>query len=83
MEQVVDHEQTNLLGALLRTMEESCFNGKKPLTQCVEELYQELLKKGFGAASGSSIPGNLAMIRRQELWAMVNRYRALKLKNII
>ena len=98
VEQVVDNEQTNLLGALLRTLEERRFNGKDPLTTCVEDLYQTLLKSGFAAASGSAsgaasgasaqstaagasaaIPGNLAMIRRQELWAMVNRYRALQL----
>lgn len=84
VEQVVDNEQTNLLGALLRNLEENHFNGKDPLTRCVEDLYQNLMKKGFAAASGSSagapsIPGNLAMIRRQELWAMVNRYRSLRL----
>ncbi len=79
VEQVVDNEQTNLLGALLRTLEEKKFNGKAPLTQCVEELYQNLMKQGFAAATGSSVPGNLAMVRRQELWAMVNRYRALQI----
>jgi len=89
VEQVVDNEQTNLLGALLRTLEEKRFNGKDPLTKCVEDLYQNLMKNGFAAASGAApgsasnasvfIPGNLAMVRRQELWAMVNRYRALQL----
>ena len=115
VEQIVDHEQTNLLGLLLRQLEENYFNGKKPLTACVEELYLKLSSYGFSAIadmsgaddrptpsnhfesadrSGSAgrsgvsgspgfgqIPGNLAMIRRQELWAMVNRYRALKLSH--
>ena len=79
VEQVVDHEQANLLGALLRTMEESYFDGRTPLPDCIEQLYGRLQKQGFGAVHGDSVPGNLAMIRKQELYAMVNRYRALKL----
>jgi len=91
VEQVVDNEQTNLLGAMLRTLEEQYFNGRDPLPKCVNALYDRLSKQGFAAcaqggrgddgrgnASGS-IPGNLAMVRPQELWAMVNRYRGLRL----
>lgn len=91
VEQVVDNEQTNLLGTMLRTLEEQYFNGRDPLPKCVNALYDRLSKQGFAAcnqggrgddargnASGS-IPGNLAMVRPQELWAMVNRYRGLRL----
>ena len=81
VEQVVDNEQTNLLGAMLRKLEERYFNGKKPLTECVNELYLGLTARGFEAASPQNqIPGNYAMVRIQELWAMVNRYRGLQLK---
>lgn len=80
VEQVVDNEQTNLLGAMLRTLEEQYFNGRDPLTKCVQSLYGKLQRDGFGAASGQGqIPGNYAMVRPQELWAMVNRYRGLQL----
>ena len=79
VEQVIDNEQTNLLGALLRTLEERYFDGSKTLTQCIDTLYHKLRTDGFVAIS-SQIPGNLAMIRPQELWAMVNRYRGLQLK---
>jgi len=75
---VVDHEQTNLLAAMLRTLEEQYFDGRRPLADCVEALYRRLQTDGFAAASAGSIPGNLAMVRLQELWAMVNRYRSLK-----
>ena len=79
VEQVVDNEQTNLLGAMLRELEERYFNGKKTLSQCVNELYSGLISRGFEAAVMSGqIPGNYAMVRRQELWAMVNRYRGLR-----
>ena len=80
MEQVIDSEQANLLAVLLRTLEEDYFDGKTTLASCVEELYKLLLKDGFQAIHGDTIPGNLAMIRKQELYAMVNRYRALKLR---
>ena len=93
VEQVVDHEQTNLLGAMLRTLEEQYFIGRASLTECVGRLYDQYQKNGFAAACGQStgnsgegfasqgaIPGNLAAVRPQELWAMVNRYRGLQLK---
>ena len=79
VEQVVDNEQTNLLGALLRTLEERYFNGRDSLCSCVDALYGRLMKEGFAAAASGAVPGNLAFVRRQELWAMVNRYRALQL----
>ena len=80
VEQVVDPEQANLLGMLLRTLEEDYFDGRTLLSACVERLYDSLKKQGFSIVHGGSIPGNLAMVRIQELYAMVNRYRALKLK---
>ncbi|MCR5357011.1 MAG: ABC-ATPase domain-containing protein [Lachnospiraceae bacterium] len=80
VEQVVDNEQTNLLGAMLRTLEEKHFNGRTPLTECVNGLYEKLKTDGFSAVcSQGNIPGNYAFVRIHELWAMVNRYRGLKL----
>ncbi|MBR1693708.1 MAG: ABC-ATPase domain-containing protein [Lachnospiraceae bacterium] len=80
VEQVVDSEQTNLLGTMLRFLEENRFNGKTPLTDCVNSVYQAYSSQSFGAVTpGHAVPGNLAEVRVQELWAMVNRYRGLKL----
>ena len=79
VEQVVDNEQTNLLGAMLRTLEEQYFNGREPLPKCVNALYDRFLTQGFGACAQGRIPGNFAMVRPQELWAMVDRYRGLQL----
>ena len=80
VEQVTDNEQTNLLGGLLRTLEEEYFNGKTPLAECINELYDRLKTEGFASACSGQVPGNYAMVRKQELWAMVNRYRGLVLK---
>ncbi|MBR5408018.1 MAG: ABC-ATPase domain-containing protein [Lachnospiraceae bacterium] len=81
VEQVVDNEQTNLLGAMLRTLEEKYFNSRSSLTDCVNGLFEKLKTDGFSAVCGQGdIPGNYAMVRIHELWAMVNRYRGLQLK---
>ncbi|MBR6173645.1 MAG: ABC-ATPase domain-containing protein [Eubacterium sp.] len=80
VEQVIDSEQANLLALLLRTLEEDYFDGKNTLPSCVERLSEALQKEGFRSVHGDTIPGNLAMVRKQELYAMVNRYRALKLQ---
>lgn len=80
VEQVVDSEQTNLLGTMLRFLEENQFNGRVSLEKCIDAVYHAYTAKSFGAVTASSaIPGNLADVRIQELWAMVNRYRGLKL----
>lgn len=80
VEQVVDPEQTNLLGTMLRYLEENKFNGKLQLTECVNAVYKAYSSQSFRAVTqGSAVPGNLADVRVQELWAMVNRYRGLKL----
>ena len=80
VEQVVDNEQTNLLGGLLRVLEERYFNGKKPLADCINDIYRGLSQRGFEAACQGQIPGNYTMVRKQELWAMVNRYRGLQVR---
>jgi len=81
VEQLIDIEQSNLLGLFLRHFEEKDFDGRKPLSECVSELYATYEKKGFSAVTHScDVPGNLAEVRRQEVWAMINRYRGLNLK---
>ena len=80
VEQLVDQEQTNLLGAMLRCLEENYFDGRSTLPQCIERIYRKLTSDGFDAVCASSVPGNLAMVRPQELWAMVNRYRGFLVK---
>ena len=80
VEQVIDNEQTNMLGGLLRTLEEEYFNGRNTLADCIYEIYDRLKTEGFAASCRGQIPGNYAMVRIQELWAMVNRYRGLVLR---
>lgn len=78
VEQLVDTEQINTLGYLLQYAERHIFDGKKTMQEAVEELWELLAKKGVCAAcAGGAKPGNLAMPRKQEIFACFNRYRGL------
>ena len=80
VEQLADQEQLTCLGQILRYAEEHALNGRKTIRELVEEIAGELEDKGFGAVcEGGAVPGNLALPRRQEIFAAFNRYRALKL----
>ncbi len=79
VEQLVDSEQLTALSYMLKYMKLQVFDGKKTVGQAVEEIYRRIEEKGFVAfcGGGSVIPGNLAMPRPQELYAALNRCRAL------
>lgn len=77
VEQLVDSEQLTTLSYMIKNMKLQLFDGKKNMGQAVEELYRRVEERGFGAFCGDSVPGNLAMPRRQELYAALNRCRGL------
>lgn len=85
VEQLVDSEQLTALSHMVKYMKLQVFDGKKTLQEAVEGLYSRIDSRGFNAFSGGSgeggesgsVPGNLAMPRRQELCAALNRCREL------
>lgn len=79
VEQLADSEQLTALSHMLKHMKCRCFDGRKTMQQAVEALYEEVGKNGFAAfcPGRESLPGNLAMPRRQELYAALNRCREL------
>lgn len=78
VEQLVDIEQLNTLGQIVRFLEEEIFDGKKTLGQAVEQAEKLLDKRGpAGMCEGNIVPGNLARPRIQEIYACMNRYRKL------
>lgn len=79
VEQLADSEQLTALSYMLKYMKCRCFDGRKTMRQAVEILYEEIAKTGFAAfcPGRESLPGNLAMPRRQELYAALNRCREL------
>ena len=81
VEQLIDPEQTNLLAQLLKELQLKVFDGRTPLADCLEKLCERLKKNGFSAFfRDDDMPGSLAMVRKQELYAMVNRARSIRLK---
>ena len=77
VEQLVDSQQLTALAYLIKYMKLHSFDGKRTLGQAVEEICNHMDVKGFGAFCGGDIPGNLAMPRKQELYAALNRCRGL------
>ena len=79
VEQLADAEQLTCLGHLLKYMEEHAFDGRKTVGQIVEDILAGLDNQGFAfICEGNSVPGNLALPRKEEIFACVNRYRGLK-----
>jgi len=88
VEQLVDPEQLTTLSYMLKYMKLHDFDGRKTLGEAVEAVCYRIEEKGFGAffggaghsaeaGAGGMVPGNLAMPRKQELFAALNRCREL------
>ena len=76
VEQLTDPEQTNAICAIAVYMMKNVFDGRKNLGECVEELYERLEKQSFAAVNAAKEDG-LAMPRKQEIYAALNRCRGL------
>ncbi len=80
VEQLTDTEQLGTLGQLMKYAQLHLFNNQRTLGESAEELWKILEQKGISAiCEGSYVPGGFAMPRKQEIYACLNRYRALKL----
>ncbi len=78
VEQLADSEQLSGLARIMKYMRMNIFDGKKTLREALDEVETVLAGKGFeGICGESSLPGTLAMPRRQEIAACVNRWREL------
>lgn len=78
VEQLADSEQLSSLGILVKYAQLHIFDGKKTLSDAVEELCRMLDKKGLPAVcEGSYVPCGYAVPRKQEIFACLNRYRSL------
>ena len=53
-------------------------NPKQEIGRLLEHVCQRMEKEGPGALCRGSVPGNLAEVRRQEIYACINRYRGFR-----
>ena len=80
VEQIVDNEQLNAIGSIMKYAENNIMNKGLSLEKMVDNIISEINKNGLISmekVKGGS--GSLAMIRKQEIMATYNRYRKLKL----
>lgn len=78
VEQLMDFEQTTALSYCLLYAETHLFNGKRDLRSVVDTLEELIQKEGLKALLECSyVKSDLARPRKQEIFACINRYRAL------
>lgn len=78
VEQLADSEQTMALGYMVKYARQKLFDGKRDLQEVTAMLEKLVKEKGIGAVCGGKYPPcNLAVPRRQEIYACLNRCRGL------
>lgn len=76
VEQIADAEQVVMLGYILKYVLFEMQNGKLTLQETADRLFEILERKGMeGIYGGRYLPAGLALPRRQEVFACLNRYR--------
>lgn len=81
LEQIADTSQTNCIAVMLDFLWKNIIDNKKSVVECVDELFNQVEKFGLDSISTyNGHPGNLALPRKYELCAAINRYRGLKVK---
>lgn len=76
LEQIVDVEQVTALGYILKYVASNMGRGEKTLQEILGKLEQILAQRGLaGICDGNYLPAGLAMPRKQEVFACLNRWR--------
>ena len=81
VEQIVDNEQLNAIGAIMKYIEDNIMGKDLSLEQAVTEAYKEIKRNGLisiDKIKGGS--GSMSLPRVQEAMSTYNRYRNLKIK---
>ncbi|HET7579813.1 MAG TPA: ABC-ATPase domain-containing protein [Bacillales bacterium] len=83
VEQLVDTSQTRAIGEILHFIEKRHLFGKQTLAEVLEEIEQQIEKKGLPSFTSfpDQHPGELARPRTLELAAAINRLRTLKVQS--
>lgn len=80
VEQIVDNEQLNAIGSIMKWAEANLMNKGLSLNEMADNIICEINKNGLISierAKGGN--GSLAIPRKQEIMASYNRYRKLKI----
>ncbi|WP_020007084.1 ABC-ATPase domain-containing protein [Salinicoccus albus] len=81
LEQLTDTSQTNAITAMIDYFKDEVLDEKRTLSQAADRVYEKIESSGLdGISPHSGHPGNMALPRKQEFCAAINRYRGLKMK---
>lgn len=81
LEQLVDDRQINALAVMIDYFNKNVIDDRQSLSQAADKLYAYIKKEGLdGISPYTGHPGNLALPRKQEFCAAINRYRGLKIR---
>ena len=81
LEQLVDPNQTNALSFMLQYIMGSVAEEGEPIPEVVNRVYQDIYARGLDVVSPfRGHPGNMALPRKHELAAVLNRFRHLQVR---
>jgi predicted ABC-class ATPase len=82
LEQLVDESQTRAIAEMFRLLGRRFADGRSSLSEIVDRILQEVAERGLDALSPfeGKHPGDLAMPRKQEICAAINRFRKLRVR---
>ena len=76
VEQILDAEQTTALAYCLKNLLEEMERKEQDVDLCVEKLWSQIKKQGLASlCKGSYLSVSMAQIRKQDIYACLNRYR--------
>ncbi len=77
IEQIVDSEQVTVLGHMIVYALKNLFDGKLTVQDIVNEVYKQIERNGFSSITDNNVNCGLALPRRQEFFACINRCRQI------
>lgn len=81
LEQLVDDSQTNGIAVMMDYFRKKVLDERLTISEAADKIYEHISKFGLDLISPyTGHPGNLALPRKQEFCAALNRYRKLKIK---
>lgn len=80
VEQIVDSEQLNTIGAIMKFVENNLMGKDLTLIEIADKVIEEINNNLINIDNTKGGYGSLAMVRKQEIICSYNRYRKLKIK---
>ena len=80
VEQIVDNEQLNTIGAIMKYAENKLMGKNLTLAQIADNITEELKNNLIGIENIKGGYGSFAIVRNQEIMCAYNRYRKIKIR---